>query len=94
MIFRNTKMKEVDKDRELTKIAQSISHNQAPLKVGKALAMGAMATSAALVTLRQGHCMKTAEMHTTKYIFKMQKWSESTSMRCQSDKSITDYKLL
>ena len=33
-------MKEVDKDRELTKISQSISHNQ-------------------------GHCIETAEMHTT-----------------------------
>ena len=58
-------MKEVDKDWELAILPKASATIKAPLKVGQALAMGAMATFAALVTLRQGHCMETAEMHTT-----------------------------
>ena len=62
-------------------------------------AADAMATSAALVTLRPWPSKVTAWKlqkctQLSQYIFKMQKWSKSTSMSCQSDKSITDYKQL
>ena len=69
MIFRNTKMKEVDKDRELTKIAQSISHNQGSMKSGVGLGNGCHGNLCSFSHVealnKQGHCMETAEMHIT-----------------------------
>ena len=70
-IFHNTQMKEVDKDWELTKIAQSISHNQGSAKSGEGLGDGCHGNLSSFshteALNKQGHCMETAEMHTTEW---------------------------
>ena len=79
--LRNTIMKEVGKDWELTKIAHSISNNQGSTKSGEGLGDGCHGNLCSLVTLRPWPSKVTAWKlrkctQLSKYIFKMQKWTK------------------